>query len=157
MPLPCQQHHPPRSLKNKYIIKHHNILPHPPTAPVHPPNLHIPPLPPPPNIMLKDPRQFAIHKILDHKRKQFKDHNGINRTIMSYLCQWTTTDNTTDITNGELKGTYTPTVKPTHVITTHIYLSITTPKDNANIFQTSLMPTSPQNNIETQDTSHQPQ
>ena len=45
-PLSCLQHHPPRSLKNKYIIRHHTILPHPTTAPIHPPNLSIPPLPP---------------------------------------------------------------------------------------------------------------
>ena len=94
-PLPCQQHHPPRSLKNKYIIRNHNILPHTPTAPVHPPNLPIPHLPPPPNNMLKDPRQFPIHKILDHKQKQSNDHNGIKRTVTSYLCQWTTTNNNT--------------------------------------------------------------
>ena len=86
-PLPCQQHHPPRSLKNKYIIRHHNILPHPPAASIHPSNLHIPPLPLSPTNMLKDPRTFSIHKILDHKQKQSNDHNGIKRTVISYLCQ----------------------------------------------------------------------
>jgi hypothetical protein len=45
--------------------------------------------------MLKDPRQFPIHKIIDHKQKQSNDHNGIKRTVTSYLCQWTTTNNNT--------------------------------------------------------------
>ena len=94
-PIPCQQHPPPRSLKNKYIIRQNNILPQSPTAPIHPPNSHILPLPPPPNDMLKNPQQFPIHKILDHKQKQSKDHNGIKRTVTSYLCQWTTTNNLT--------------------------------------------------------------
>ena len=61
-PLPCQQHPPPRSLKNKYIIRHHNILPHPPAIPVYPPNVHMPHLPSPPKPMLKDLRQFPIQK-----------------------------------------------------------------------------------------------
>ena len=64
---------------------------------------------------------------------------------------------TTHIINGEPKGTYIPTVKPRYVITTQTCLSNITQKDNTNIFQTSLTPTSPQNNTETQDTSHQPQ
>ena len=75
-PLPCQHHHPPRSLKNKYIIRHHNILPHLPTPPIHSP-------------------KFSIHKILDHKQRQSNDHNGIKRTVTSYLCQWTTKSNNT--------------------------------------------------------------
>ena len=45
--------------------------------------------------MLENTQQFPIHKILDHKQKQSKDHNGINRTVTSYLCQWTTTNNNT--------------------------------------------------------------
>ena len=94
-PQPCPQHHSPRSLKDKYILRHHTILPHPLTAPVHPPNRIIPPLPPPPKDMLKDPRQFPINKILDHKQNQSKDHNGIQKTVTSYLCQWTTTNNNT--------------------------------------------------------------
>ena len=94
-PIPCQQHHPPGSLKNQYIIRHHNILPHPTTAPVHPPNPPIPHLPPTPNNMLKDPHKFPIQKILDHKQNQSNDHNRIPRTVTSYLCKWTTTSNNT--------------------------------------------------------------
>ena len=94
-PLTCQHHHPPRSLKTKYTIRHHNILPHLPTPPIHPPNPPIPYLPPPPNNMIKNPRQFSIHKILDHKQRQSNDPNGIKRTVTSYLCQWTITNNNT--------------------------------------------------------------
>ena len=35
---PCPNHHLPRTLKDKYIIINHNILPRQPEPPVHPPN-----------------------------------------------------------------------------------------------------------------------
>ena len=66
-PLPCPHHYPPRTLKNDYTIINHNIFLQHPTPPIHPPNSPVPHLPPPPNNMLKIPRQFPIHTILDHK------------------------------------------------------------------------------------------
>ena len=65
---PCPHHHPPRTLKDNYIIINHNILPRQPDPPLHPPNPPHPRHPPPPRDVLKDPRQFPIHIILDHKK-----------------------------------------------------------------------------------------
>ena len=93
--LPCQFHHPARTLKNVYTILNHNIIPQQPIPPTHPSNPPTLQLPPPPNIMLKYPRQFPIHTILDHKQRKIKDPNLIIKTDTIYLCQWTTLNNNT--------------------------------------------------------------
>ena len=59
-PLPCQ--HPPRSLKPKYIISNHNILPFPQVHHVHPPNLPNPPLHPLPFTCSKTPGNSPYKK-----------------------------------------------------------------------------------------------
>ena len=61
-PLSCQHHHPPRSLKNKYIIRHHNIPPHLPTPPIHPQTLPSPLYPLFPTTCLKTPDNFSYTK-----------------------------------------------------------------------------------------------
>ena len=61
-PLPCQQHHPPRSLKNKYKIRHHNILPHPTAAPYTPLTSASPLYPPLSMTCLKTPNNFPYTK-----------------------------------------------------------------------------------------------
>ena len=93
--ISCSHHHPPRTLKNDYIIINHTILPQHPAPLVHPPNPPIPYLPPPPKNMLNNPRQFPIHTILDHKHRQLIDPNEIKRKDTSYLCQWTTPNHIT--------------------------------------------------------------
>jgi hypothetical protein len=106
--------------------------------------------------MIKNPRQFPIHTILDHKQQQFIDPKGIktkkHHTYAYGLCQIIT-----HITNGETKDIYSLIVMPILVITTPNYLPNTIRKDNINTSQTLSMPTSPQNNKEIQDTLPLPQ
>ena len=85
---PCPHHHPQRILKDNYIIISYNILPRQPDPPIHSPNPPHPHQPPPPRDFLKNPRQFPIHTILDHKRRQYTNSNGITKNDTSYLCQW---------------------------------------------------------------------
>ena len=88
MPTTMPKPSPPRTLKDNYIIINHNLLPRQPDPPVHPPNpphLHHPP---PPRDILKDPKQFPIHTIIDHKQRHYTDSNGIPKSDTSYLCQW---------------------------------------------------------------------
>ena len=66
---PCLHHYPPRTLKDNYIILNHNILPIQPDPLVHPPNPPYPHQPPPPRDIIKNPKQFPIHTILDHKKR----------------------------------------------------------------------------------------
>ena len=82
----CPYHHPPRTLKDNYIIINHNILPRQPEPPVHPPNPPHPHQPPPPREVLKNPRQSPIHTIFDHKQQHYTDSNGITKNNTSYLC-----------------------------------------------------------------------
>ena len=85
---PCPHHYPPRTLKHNYIISNHNILPKQPNSPVHPPNPPSPHQPPPPREILKDPKQFPIHIVLDHKQQKYTKSNVITKNDTSYLCQW---------------------------------------------------------------------
>ena len=86
---------PPRILKDNYIIINHNILPRQPDPPIRPPNSPHPHHPLPPRDVLKDPRQFPIRTILDHKKQQYTNSNGIMKMDTSYLCQWIIRNNNT--------------------------------------------------------------
>ena len=65
---PCIHYHPPRTPKEDYITKDHNIEPGTREIPIHPP---MPPHPPQPKPLLNiknNPIRYPIHSILDHKK-----------------------------------------------------------------------------------------
>jgi hypothetical protein len=85
-PIPCNQHHLPRTLLPQYLI---NI---PPTLPNQRPTLHPLPSHPlhplPPRFILNNLTQFPILNIIDHKEYKLFDTNKIVKKYTSYLCQW---------------------------------------------------------------------
>ena len=119
-PIPCPSYLPPRSLKDKYILTNHNILPQPVIPPVHPPHRRIPPLPPLPKTCSKTLVNYPYitysitnksnPSVITESKEQSRHTyaNGPHRLTMY-------------ITNGERKGTFSPTVKPIYATTTQIY------------------------------------
>jgi len=85
-PNPCQIHLPPRTLKNKYKIYNHRIIPRTPTNPVQVPQP--PQQPAPPQNIKNDPIKFPIRTILNHKTITTKDKYKIPKKYNTYLCQW---------------------------------------------------------------------
>ena len=90
---PCDNHHPPRTLKEEYITPDHNIEPRTIETPIHPPTPSHPPQPlPPPNIK-NNPTRYPIHVILDHKEIKTKDKYKIKKIYQTFLCQWNLPNN----------------------------------------------------------------
>ena len=90
---PCDNHHPPRTLKEEYITLDHNIEPRTTKSPIHPPTPPHPPQPLlPPNIK-NNPRRYPIHSILDHKEIKTKDKYKIIKVYQTFLCQWNLLNN----------------------------------------------------------------
>ena len=85
---PCNNHHPPRTLKKEYIILDHNIEPRIAESHTHPP---MPPHPPQPlsspNIK-NNPIRHPIQSILNHKEIKTKDKYKITKKYQTFLCQW---------------------------------------------------------------------
>ena len=90
---PCDNHHPPCTLKEEYITPDHNIEPRTIETPIHPPMPPHPPQPlPPPNIK-NNPTRYPIHVILDHKEIKTKDKYKIKKIYQTFLCQWNLPNN----------------------------------------------------------------
>ena len=87
---PCDNHHPPRTLKEEYITLDHNIVPSTTEIPIHPP---MPPHPPPPPNIKNNPISYPIHSILDHKEIKTKDKYKITKEYQTFLCQWNLSNN----------------------------------------------------------------
>ena len=94
-PTPCNRYPQARTLKTKYISDNNELTPRMSEDPL---RLPLPPQPeqpnPPPNIK-NNPLKFPIQIILKHKIKETKDKYKIAIKTNTYLCQWTTQNNTT--------------------------------------------------------------
>ena len=92
---PCDNHHPPRTLKEEYIKLDHNIEPRTIEAPTHLPTPPHPPQPlPPPNIK-NNPTRYPIHLILNHKDIKTRDKYKITKVYQTFSCQWNLVNNIT--------------------------------------------------------------
>ena len=90
---PCDNHHPPHTLKEEYITLNHNIEPRTTKTPIHLPTPPHPPQPlPPPNIR-NNPIRYPTHSILNHKVIKRKDKYKITKEYQTILCQWNLPNN----------------------------------------------------------------
>jgi hypothetical protein len=87
-PTLCRRHPPPSTLKDKYKIQNHIIIPRTPRNLVTPPQPPQPQHPAPPQKIKNDPVKFPINAILNHKTITTKDKYKILKTYNTYLCQW---------------------------------------------------------------------
>ena len=90
---PCDNHHPPHTLKEEYKTLDHNIEPRTIEDPIHPPMPPHPPQPLPPLNIKNNPTRYSIHSILDHKETKTKDKYKITKVYQSFLCQWSLPNN----------------------------------------------------------------
>ena len=90
---PCDNHHPPRTLKDKYITLDHNIEPRITRFPIHPPTPPHPLQSKPPFNIKNNPIRYPIHLILDHKEIKTKDKYKITKKYQTFLCQWNLSNN----------------------------------------------------------------
>ena len=90
---PCDNHHPPHTLKEEYIKLDHNIEPRIIEDPIHPPTPPHPPQPLPPLNIKNNPTRYPIHSILDHKETKTKDKYKITKVYQSFLYQWSLLNN----------------------------------------------------------------
>ena len=88
---PCDNHHPPHTLKEEYITLDHNIEPRTTENPIYPPTPPHPPLPPP--SIKNNPTRYSIHSILHHKEIKTKDKYKITKVYQTFLCQWNLPNN----------------------------------------------------------------
>ena len=86
---PCTNHHLPRTLKEEYISRDHNIEPRFRESPIHPPMPPHPPQPKPPLNIKNNPIRYPIHSILDHKEIKTKDKYKITKKYQTFLCHGT--------------------------------------------------------------------
>ena len=92
---PCTNHQPPRTLKEDYITRDHNIEPRTREILIHPPMPPHPPQPKPPLNIKNNPIRYPIHSIFDHKEIKTKDKYKIIKKYQTFLCQWNLPNNTT--------------------------------------------------------------
>ena len=92
---PCDNYHPPHTLKEEYITLDHNIEPRTLETHTQPSTLPHPPQPLPPQNIKNNPIRYPIHSILDHKDIKTKDKYKIIKEYQTFLCQWNLPNNIT--------------------------------------------------------------